>query len=372
MKTVGLATFFYDDNFGTCLQAYALQRVMEMFQYDVELIRYHRCTRANEGNRWKKIINMSPSMLWWRFINRKSILAKKARFTDFRKRYLHLANDENYYRDSDFHKLKGKYDAYVCGSDMIWSSEFKDDWIFYYLSFEEKRKTISYAPSYGKNCLTDEETTICKPLISNIGHLSCREIAGVNMIKEKFSLEANHVIDPTLLMDCKDWDAVISCQDKLINNEYSLVYLFNGTTKHGRDKVINQLANINDKELVILSGAEGKFKKYEYKNAAGPLEFVRLYRDCSFVVTDTFHGMLFAIIFNKPFIVLDKSPFGVTADRLTSTLESLNLKERYVTNDIILNDSILNMDYIKVNKTISSLREYSINYLKESLNEVCL
>ena len=180
MKKVGLATFFYDDNFGTCLQAFALQHVMEQFGYDVSLIRYHRAekTQGDRDGRWKRIFQLSPRKTLWWLINRKSILAKKTKFKEFRDRYLNLADDIDYYRNSGLKDVSKKYDALVCGSDMMWSSDFKADWAFYYLSFSEKRKNISYAPSYGRNHLTEQEIAQCIPYINNISHLSCREIGG--------------------------------------------------------------------------------------------------------------------------------------------------------------------------------------------------
>lgn len=373
MKKIGLATFFYDDNFGTCLQAYALQNIIEKMNYEVSLIRYHRDVMPVGGNngKLKKIFQMSPrKTLWWLW-NRKSIIAKKRKFTEFRDCYLKLSDGEDYYRNSDFHGLAEKYDALVCGSDMLWSNEFKEDWPFYYLSFADSHKTVSYAPSFGKNYLTHEEIISCATLIRNIGNLSCREEAGVKMIKDNFNLDATHVIDPTLLIDSKQWDTVINNQESLVDGKYTLVYLFNGTIKHGRKNVIEQAERMVDSKLVILSGAEGKFKKYEYPEASGPLEFVQLYRNSSFVITDTFHGMLFAIIFNKPFVVLDKSPFGISADRLTSTLETLGISNRYVKNDIILDDSFIRMDYSDVNERLSILRKRSLEYLSNSLQNAC-
>ena len=372
MKKVGLATFFYDDNFGTCLQAFALQHVMEQFGYDVSLIRYHRAekTQGDRDGRWKRIFQLSPRKTLWWLINRKSILAKKTKFKEFRDRYLNLADDIDYYRNSGLKDVSKKYDALVCGSDMMWSSDFKADWAFYYLSFSEKRKNISYAPSYGRNHLTEQEIAQCIPYINNISHLSCRELGGVDLIRQHFGLKAEHVVDPTLLMNKEEWNEIVGEDSLLERDNYILTYLFNGTTRNGRDKIMEQATQLPGSELVILMGAEGKFQRYAYPEPTGPLEFIRLYRDAKFVITDTFHGMLFAIIFNKPFIVLDKSTFGISADRLVSTLKSLGIDNRYVKADIKLNDEILNMDYTDVNRILEKSQSKSISYLKSALYDV--
>ena len=178
------------------------------------------------------------------------------------------------------------------------------------------------------------------------------------------------MVDPTLLMNKEEWNEIVGEDSLLERDNYILTYLFNGTTRNGRDKIMEQATQLPGSELVILMGAEGKFQRYAYPEPTGPLEFIRLYRDAKFVITDTFHGMLFAIIFNKPFIVLDKSTFGISADRIVSTLKSLGIDNRYVKADIKLNDEILNMDYTDVNRILEKSQSKSISYLKSALYDV--
>lgn len=367
MKTIGLATF-YDDNFGTCLQAFGLQKTISTLGYNVQIIRYSRCN-ANfaEPSLLKKLRKYSLITILKYLKNYKGIQLRKQAFADFRKKYLTFNNSTSFYRDSDLSELKGKYDAFVCGSDMMWSSQFKDDWFYFLLGFEDKTNTIAYSPSFGKNSLTQDEIRIISPLIRNIGHLSCREAGGVNMIKSNFGLDALHTVDPTLLLSRDEWNEIINNDSPLIDGDYILTYSFLGTTKKGRKKIFNQFKEGEKGKLVILSGAEKQFKKFEYKEYAGPIEFVRLYRDCKFVITDTYHGLLFALIFRKPFVVLDKAPFGVTADRLISTLEYLGLENRYIGYDTKIDESFLSLDYSKVESILNKQKELSIDYLKTAL-----
>ena len=138
-------------------------------------------------------------------------------------------------------------------------------------------------------------------------------------------------------------------------------------TKNGREKIFKQIKAQKDRDLVFLSGADGDYKKYMYPGSAGPFEFAQMYRDAEFVVTDTFHGMLFAIIFRKPFVVLAKEPFGVSADRLKFTLESLGLEDRYIQYDTVIDKRYLTLDYVPVMEKLRKMQDISINYLKESL-----
>lgn len=364
---IGLVTF-YDDNFGTLLQAFALQHTIEKQGIIVPIIKYHRNPKniATESN-FSKILRYSPKIVLNHLLNRKAILLRKKAFDDFRQNYLHFDDSIDYYRDSDLSSLSQKYDVLVCGSDMMWSSEFRADWKYYMLGFMPKKKSIAYSPSFGKNSLTSDEAENARQYLNDINYLSCRESKGVELLNSLFGLKAHLTVDPTFLLSKNEWQSIINDNSRLIEGKYILTYSFLGTMKHGRQIVFDQL--IKNSNLVILSGAEGKFRKYEYKEYAGPIEFLKLYRDSSFVVTDTFHGMLFAIIFEKPFVVLDKSPFGVSADRLISTLRTLGLEDRYITNDTIIDDKLLHLDYTEVNKKLQQLKESSFSYLYNSLHD---
>lgn len=208
----------------------------------------------------------------------------------------------------------------------------------------------------------------CKPYIENIGALSCREQAGVNLINRYFNLNAAHVIDPTLLMALEEWNHTIGTESRLVEGKYNLAYCFLGTKK-GREKIFRQIENQKECKLVFLSGADGDYKKYMYQGSVGPFEFVHMYRDAEFVLTDTFHGMLFAIIFKKPFVVLAKEPFGVSADRLKYTLASLGLEDRYIQYNAVIDKKYLSLDYAPIIERLSKMREASMMYLKQALEK---
>jgi len=365
MKHIGIATFF-DDNFGTCLQAYALQQTINKFGYDSEFIRYYRGTRnVQTESRWKKLFRYSPATVYKYMTQRAMIERKRAAFKDFRSQHMKFSADA-YYRDTDLRVLNGKYDACVCGSDMIWSEDFQEDWAFLYLTFADKVKSVAYAPSFGKNQLSDENIKRCKSYINGIGFLSCRELAGVGLIKRHFNLDATHVMDPTLLMSSEEWNRDIATDKRLVEKKYNLAYCFLGT-QNGREKIFKQVKNQKGSELVFLSGADGAYKKYMYQGSAGPFEFVQMYRDAEFVLTDTFHGMLFAIIFQKPFVVLAKEPFGVSAHRLKFTLASLCLEDRYIDCDTIIDEKYLTLNYAPVIEKLTKLQSASVEYIKNAL-----
>ena len=153
---------------------------------------------------------------------------KRTALVKFRTNHMTFSED-SYYRDSDLKGLENNYTAFVCGSDMIWSEDFQEDWKFLYLTFVPKNRCVAYAPSFGKNHLTEQNIRRCDSYIHDIGYLSCRELAGVGLIKQKFGLEAAHVMDPTLLMSSDEWNRAIATKERLVKSKYNLVYCFLGT-----------------------------------------------------------------------------------------------------------------------------------------------
>ena len=368
MKKIGIVTI-WSNNYGSVLQAYALQTIIERLGYEAEIIQHYRDPFQKESqSRFKQIFHFPPSFLFGYAMNYKRNRMLHQGFIDFKSSKLNISS-QAYYQDSDFSDLSSSYDAIVVGSDMLWSTDFKNNWPFFYASFAPSSKIVTYAPSFGKNDLSREEIEICRPMISRIPHLSCREEAGVAFIKEKFGLSAEHVIDPTLLLSGEDWTHLLGDIPRLVKNNYILTYVFRGSSQNGRKELFNQLNSLKDKQLIFINGQEGRFKKNNYKGYFSPVEYVSLFRDCDFTVTDTFHGLMFSLIFKKPFIVLDKSSFGVSSDRQQSTLKTYGLEDRFVMPDIKVDEELMQLDYTSVERKINENREKSIRYLKKSLED---
>lgn len=368
MKKIGIVTI-WSNNYGSVLQAFALQTVIERLGYEAEIIQHYREPFQKESQgRFKQILHSSPFFLLKYALNYKRNRMLHQGFTDFKSSKLNISKDA-YYQDSDYSSLSSRYDAIVVGSDMLWSYDFKNNWPFYYATFAPSNKIVTYAPSFGKNDLSEEEIEMCKPMISRIAHLSCREEAGISFIKDKFGLNAEHVIDPTLLLSGEEWSHLLGDLPRLVNNNYILTYVFKGSCQNGRKELFDQLNLRNDKQLIFINGQEGKFKRNFYQGYFSPVEYVTLFRDADFTVTDTFHGLMFSLIFNKPFIVLDKSSFGVSSDRQQSTLRTYGLEDRFVKPDIIVNDELMKLDYKDIEQKIRANREKSIKYLRRALED---
>lgn len=368
MKKIGLCTF-YDDNFGTCLQSFALENTISKYNNDVEIIRYIR-DKNEKSSLLKRIISKTPRQLYNAVRLRKRGVLWKQSFNEFRNEKM-IFSKEQYDKEANINSLADKYDAFVCGSDMLWSEEFYDDWKFYYLGFAPRTKSIAYAPSFGKNEIFEDHKMLCGELINDIGYLSCREEAGVQMIYDKFGLKCPQVLDPTFLLTREEWNQNIN-SDRLIETKYILTYLFGGIHDI-RSNILNLLAKKTGYKIVHIPMTVDEYNSDAYKDKMGPLEFITLFRDAEYILTDTFHGTVFSIIFGKQFWVLDrtdKSKWAKYSDRMISTLKMFGLSNRYICNeaDIDLDEVI---EFGNVNKIIDEKRTDSMNYLLSALRE-CL
>lgn len=368
---VGLVTL-YSDNYGSCLQAFSLNLALKKLGLNPTLIRY--IPFSNGGGAKKKhgqLYKLLHRPLWNTLsllINYKSITRQKAAFNHFRNTQFVFTN-ESYGAKSDRTGLNDKYDVFVCGSDMMWCETFEKDWEQYFLQFASKEKRISYAPSFGVNKISDLNFERCGEYLKgfNSSCLSCRDTSGVEMIEKDFGLKAHHAVDPTMLLSKNEWCSLLP-DDKLINKPYVLLYLFGGY-EGNRKNIFEQVKKwgIGDIKAIDINS------KYKIKTTIGPFEYVRLFRDASYVITDTFHGLMFSLIFEKPFVLLTREDglhWANYSDRMTSQLDMLGISERYHDMNKPLPESFRLLDYSNISPKLHKLRNDSLSYLSNALDEV--
>lgn len=368
-----LVVTFIVDNFGACLQALALQnRLLEM-GCDVNILNYSNRYQSDE-NLWtvRKIMQFSPRRLIQIALLRKESRKRKIRFNEFRASYLKLT-DEYYYRDSDYTNLAGRYELFVCGSDMIWAEDFIEDWPIFYLSFAKSKQCMGYAPSFGKNMISKSNSQECARLLSDISFLSCREAAGCRLIQQLSGRDdVYHVIDPTLLYNGDEWKQILHIENPIVAGSYVLVYVFGGIKGYRKDF----FRRVKQKErIVYIPMGFDEFKSFNAcRQAIGPVEFVNLFSNAEAVITDTYHGMLFSIIFEKPFYVLkrkDKSTWAKQDDRMKDMLEQLGISERFIDETADLGN-FRKMDYKVIKEKLRNLKTESIEYISGALRTIFL
>lgn len=374
-KRCGIVTL-YDDNFGTCLQAFALFIKIKECGYNPQIIRYSRsdkpvCLGNNIGLKLQKLRNISLKVLFNYLISYRKIKDRKEGFSTFRKEYLSFTQENNY-RDSISGNTINGFDGYVCGSDMIWSEEFVDDWNYFYLNFAPKGKRVAYAPSFGKNEISNKNRPLCRKLLEGIDCISCREVGGTAMLKQYYDLDVQQVLDPTLLLTKDEWNFVLKNDHPIIDEKYTLTYVFGGLNG-AREGIFSQIKNKNWGIHKVIPMNRYQYNKHSINGVLGPAEFINLYSNAEFIITDTFHGLIFALIYEKPFVVLkreDGSHWAKYSDRMTSMLSMLGLEDRYIDSKAIIPDRFKYLDYGQINKKVEMKRSESFFYLKDSLDKV--
>ena len=231
---------------------------------------------------------------------------------------------------------EAKYDAYVVGSDQCWRPRYNAFLTFMFLDFakEEKPKRIAYAASFGTDQweFTQEMTSICAPLAQKFDFVSVREDSGVNLCKEHLGVNAVHVLDPTLLLTKEDYTHLIKAENEPQSKGTLFNYILDPDA--AKSAFINKVEN--DKGLTtfqVLPKCQAETRtKQDVKNRIedcvfpGVTTWLRAFMDAEMTIVDSFHGMVFSIIFNKPFWVIGNANRGMS--RFTSLLKVFHLEDR--------------------------------------------
>lgn len=349
---IGVVTFF-GSNYGAILQCYALQKILESLGHDVKTINRGWGKYASSPSLKQKIKNLI-------FPNKFELFKKKyIKFTPLIKNERELLN------------LNNQFDAIIVGSDQVWNADcIKDMGKFYFLDWVNSSvKKYAYAVSFGKNTFdtTPSKITEISSLIQSYKKISVRENSGLTICQNILKCDAVHVLDPTFLLTSKHYDKLINCtktkkkyicQYFLDNNEHKNDIVHQIASKLNLSVTNNYPNNINKYKGIFL-------KKYRYPSIP---EWLKNIRDAEFVITDSFHGTVFSLIFQKRFICINNKKRG--SARFQSLLGELNLLYRLIEIEdskfIEKTKTILEspINYETVNRVIIEKRNSSLMFLK--------
>lgn len=249
-------------------------------------------------------------------------------------------------------------DAYVVGSDQVWRPAFNLGPRLgnMFLNFaDDKVKKLSYAASFG--CkeweYTKEQEKACSKLARRFDAISVREASAVDLCKNHFGVDASLVLDPTLLLNKEDYENV--CNN--IPKKEKHIFVYSLVVGESVMTVASKVSKAQGLPIVVKE-AGGKVKKEDSIE-----DWFAEFRDADYVVTDSFHGMVFSIIFNKPFYIIMNTSGG--NDRYISLLSQLGLIGRIVTDNASLTDMYI--DWNAVNQRLYNLRQSSLTFLKNNL-----
>lgn len=377
MKRAAIITITDYLNYGNRLQNFATQEILKSYGLDVESIaNFPEREKVNEfefrSMRIKNAMRLSPLVfirkLGEKFserVNRNKFQkALKAKENSFREYALRHTVETSYVVKNEIipQGLADQYDYFVIGSDQIWNPHIRYGNSFDFARFAALNKRIALAPSFGISDIDANYQPNYRLWLSEIEHLSVREMAGAAIIKQLTGRNVPVLVDPTLLLNKDQWLQVAETNKHKPAKPYLVTY-FIGKVSSKRQAILKKMAKDNDLELVQLASLED-IKRYD----ANPGEFIDYIHSAQLVCTDSFHAIIFSMLMRKPFVVFDRegksSPMSSRIETLLSKFqfESRKYSELLKTNDLF------RIEYSHVDAILETERTKVYEFLDSALN----
>lgn len=352
---LGIITQTEGMNYGNRLQIYALEKILMELGHDPWLIRN---VVGMEGVKYH--LKQRIKYILDRDHVRDDMRRRKA-FDRFDKKYLQIYRKTlgKKYRSSNIAK---KFDAFICGSDQIWNPRASQLSGACFADFCNVKKRIAYAPSFSTESIPDDLKDQYINWLSQMNAISVREQSGADIIKNLIGIQAEVLVDPTMMLDAEKWTAIEEKPGWIGDGRYVFLYFLGEKSKKVR-KYIADFCEYNKLSLVDMFPDKDE-KNYELN----PSNFVYLLHHSEFVITDSFHASVFSILYRKPFSVFEREFTEEYKElnmstRLDTLLESFKLKENR-NNDQM---EITSPDYQYVDMILKEERKKAIRYLVEAL-----
>ena len=375
---IGILTLPLNSNYGGVLQAYALQTILKRMGHDVLEVELKKNLRWQYPPLWKMPLSFGKRFLFKYIVRRKNQKILLERYE--RKIYPLLVHDilefiSKYIRQFKVDKFidcKGKFDAFVCGSDQIWRYKyyplFEGDIANVYLKFlgDDSCKRIAYAASFGTDNweYPAKETAECKNWIQKFDAVSVREETGVKLCSTYYDIKAKHVLDPTMLLSKDDYVDLIEKSDVPKSKGNLFCYILDNT-----DEKMNVVKNIEKQRHLssfFMNGDCGNWTEDLEKRIQPPVEsWLRAFYDSEFIVTDSFHACVFSILFHKQFLVIGNKERGLA--RIYSLLSMFGLEDRLTSDTDLDINRMKTIDYDRVDEILAKHREESRTFLIQAL-----
>ena len=374
------------NNYGGILQAYALQTVLKQMGHEVVTDRYGYKPKLPLLKRILHFIyhfikfyflrdyRYYPYRYCFKRFNKEkqfmeSISHELNRFIENRMTTIRFITDNQ----KKLHKKVQEFDAVIVGSDQVWRQSMSNISI-YYLNFTSgiDIKRIAYAASFGLDNLNEYSDVDLNNAISGIKQfnaVSVREKSGVYLCSHCFHIKAHLVLDPTLLLT-KEYYQSLAIKERPVSGKRLITYILdkNYTVSNYID-LVSEYLHLNCFEIGPLEHYKNLIESDAEKCKYPSIEtWLSMFESAEFVVTDSFHGTVYSIIFNKPFIVITNPRRGI--ERLSSLLQMVNLQNRLIDDISTLNTNLITqeIDWQSVNSIIDTMRNESVSFLLNSLN----
>lgn len=346
MSNIGIVTLYGEFNYGNRLQNYAVNEIVRQLGFEpVNLI----C---------KDNFDISPiyAMKSWVYdlaFNRHRSYGRHKIFRNFTKKYM---------PDSKIVENGMRIDCeYVlCGSDQIWNPVWAGQ-AFYFAPFVSKEKRIAYVASFGVSQIPDNRTKEYTNNLCNMHAISVREEAGAKIVEDLVGIKPEVLIDPTMMLTKEEWKKISQKPRFYDGRKYALAYFLGDLTTEMKG-YIEKVCQDHSLELICLENLNNN----DYWYMTGPAEFIWLIQNCEIMFTDSFHGSVFSVLMEVPFLVWNKIEKGLSSSsRIDTLLTTLKLKNRrYGMHD---DSSLFEKEYTHVEAILEEERRKSKEFLMRAM-----
>lgn len=361
---VSVLTLNRVNNYGSVLQTYATQKLLESLGCEVEIIDYYRRENRISGLikqytskdmllvKVLKVIVLMPTFIRFRYV-----------FSTFLEKYVKLSRTYSSAEELKNYPLTSE--IFLVGSDQVWNSWWNGGILKeFFLDFVPSSKClVSYASSFGKERLEDWEIEETKALLKRFSAISVRESSAVKIIDELGIPGSLRVLDPTLMLNRDFWLNFSSVSKKKIDGDYILLYQLNSNKDFDRYAV--KMAEKYKCKLIRFCTRYDQFRLSGSPLLLPSVEsFVALLNDAKYVLTDSFHATAFCINLNKEFACLYPNMFS---SRLRDLLQDCELEDRVINGYDQFEMFERKTDFTKSNIILDAERKKSMNFLSKAI-----
>lgn len=381
---IALITCHEVTNYGSMLQSYALQMKIDQFGLDSENINYHP---VKDYSYYKSLLyKLCNAQLWkWKLAtvrkNRQkkndsrldeNLKIREKAFKRFADKYFRLSKPLVGY--NELSNYANNYSLFILGSDQVWGPMNLEGNYTNMMFIPDHIPKITYAPSFGVTSIPKNQIKRTKIYLSRIHHLSVRELQGKKIINQLTGREASVVLDPTLLFNAKEW-LHIQPKHPVVDGPYIFTYFLGHQDEYRQAvKRLKEKTGYPIVSLIHIDGfveADIAFADFEAYDV-DPGDFVNLIKNATYVCTDSFHGTVFSVLNNKKFVTFKRykeSSVLSANSRVENLLMQIKLTDRFYNSESFLKDIDNEILYNSVDQQLKILRNDSLSYLINALNQ---
>lgn len=356
---IGILTFHNAVNYGAVLQTYALSTfIQEKLSKDCEVINY-TCEKFKNNYKIFRVYNKNLKGIISAVIKMPIIYFKNRKFQLFMKKNVKLSKEK--YNIKNINEANDKYNCFITGSDQVWNLELTND-NTYFLDFVSSQNIkLSYAASCGKNKLSGNAIKMNKTNLKQYKKITVRESTLKDSLSTSLKIEVEKVLDPVFLIEQNDWKNLLS-KKSIRAEKYILIYLLHEKSIY---RIAEKIAREKNLKIISIQNSFDKPINADYKLNCGIEEFLALIKNAEYVVTDSFHGAAFSVIFRKQLKIVFKKEHSELNSRLESLINDFKLESFLISDDSSIELLTRKNDYDEslINRKISQSKEILINML---------